>query len=366
MAEIERRLMRRVLALAAMGRGSTSPNPLVGAVVAKGSRIVGQGFHRKAGEPHAEIIALREAGRAARGATLYTNLEPCCHTGRTPPCVEEILSAGIERVVSSIRDPDPRVNGVGFRALRRRGVVIEVGLMKGEASYLNRAFTKFVKEGFPFVTLKGAASLDGRIATRSGESKWITSTEAREHARLLRREHDAVLVGIGTVLADDPRLTARPASGHRSPLCRVVLDGHLRLPPRARLLSTLDEGPVVVFAGPHAAPSRARRLEQRGATVERLAMRGGRLDLRGLLRHLAQKDVTRLLVEGGGEVHSSFLEEGLADRLVLYLAPRIIGGRDARALVGGRGPERLSDAVTLSRPIAYRVGADLVVEGDLS
>jgi diaminohydroxyphosphoribosylaminopyrimidine deaminase/5-amino-6-(5-phosphoribosylamino)uracil reductase len=365
MAEIERRLMRRVLALAAMGRGCTSPNPLVGAVVAKGSRIVGQGFHRKAGEPHAEIIALREAGRAARGATLYTNLEPCCHTGRTPPCVEEILSAGVERVVSSIRDPDPRVNGGGFRALRRGGVVVEVGLMKGEASYLNRAFTKFVKEGFPFVTLKGAASLDGRIATRNGESKWITSTEAREHARLLRREHDAVLVGIGTVLTDDPRLTARPSSRHRSPLYRVVLDGHLRLPPRARLLSTLDEGPIVVFAGPHAAPSRARRLERRGVTVERLPTRGGRLDLRGLLRRLAQKDVTRLLVEGGGEVHSSFLEEGLADRLVLYLAPRIIGGRDARALVGGRGPARLSDAVTLSRPIAYRVGADLVVEGDL-
>ena len=358
--------MRRVLALAAMGRGCTSPNPLVGAVVAKGSRIVGQGFHRRAGEPHAEIIALREAGRAARGATLYTNLEPCCHTGRTPPCVEEIVSAGIARVVSSIRDPDPRVNGGGFRSLRRSGVIVEVGLMKSEASYLNRAFTKFVKEGFPFVTLKGAASLDGRIATRSGDSKWITSTEAREHARLLRREHDAVLVGIGTVLADDPRLTVRPAVRHRSPLYRVVLDGQLRLPPRARLLSTLDEGPIVVFAGPHAESSRARRLEQRGVTVERLAIRGGRLDLRGLLRHLAEKDVTRLLVEGGGETHSSFLEEGLADRLVLYLAPRIIGGRDARALVGGRGPERLTDAVTLSRPIAYRVGADLVVEGDLS
>ncbi len=359
-------MMRRVLALAAMGRGCTSPNPLVGAVVAKGNKIMGQGFHRKAGEPHAEIIALRQVGRAARGATLYTNLEPCCHTGRTPPCAQEIVSAGIKKVVSSIRDPDPRVDGGGFRTLRRSGVVVEVGLMKSEATYLNRAFTKFVKDGFPFVTLKGAASLDGRIATRTGDSKWITSTEAREHARLLRREHDAVLVGIGTVLADDPRLTARPAHGRPATLRRVVLDGSLRLPLKARLLSTLDEGPVVVFAGPHVARSRARRLEERGATVERLAARNGRLDLRGLLRHLAEKDVTRLLVEGGGEVHSSFLEEGLADRLVLYVAPRIIGGRDARALVGGSGPKRLADAVTLSRPVSYRVGADLVVEGDLS
>lgn len=356
------------MALAAMGRGGTSPNPLVGAVVAKGGRIVGQAFHRRAGEPHAEILALREAGRAARGATLYTNLEPCCHTGRTPPCVEEIVTAGIQRVVSSMRDPDPRVNGGGFRSLRKSGVVVEVGLMKREAAYLNRAFTKFVKERFPFVTLKGAASLDGRIATRSGDSKWITSGEARQHARLLRREHDAVLVGIGTVLADDPRLTARPSRirGRAAKLRRVVLDASLRLPPGAKLLTTLAEGPVVVFAGPDAAEARARRLQELGATVVRVAGRNGRLDLRGVLRRLAEMDVTRLLVEGGGEIHGSFLEEGLADHLVLYLAPRIIGGRNARALVGGIGPSRLADSVLLSRPISYRVGTDLVVEGDLS
>lgn len=367
MGETEKRMMRRVVALAAMGRGGTSPNPLVGAVVAKGSKVVGQGFHRKAGEPHAEILAIREAGGAARGATLYTNLEPCCHTGRTPPCVEGIVAAGIRRVVSSMRDPDPRVNGGGFRSLRRSGVAVEVGLMKSEATYLNRAFTKFVKVGFPFVTLKGAASLDGRIATRSGDSKWITSVEAREHARLLRREHDAVLIGIGTVLADDPRLTARPArrAWGRTTMRRVVLDESLRLPPRAKLLQTLAEGPVIVFAGPDAAAERARRLAGLGAIVERVASRDGRLDLRAVLRRLAEMDVTRLLVEGGGEVHGSFLEEGLGDRLVLYLAPRIIGGREARALVGGTGPKRLADSVKLSHPISYRVGPDLVVEGDL-
>jgi len=358
--------MQRALALAAMGRGCTSPNPMVGAVVAKGEKVVGQGFHRKAGEPHAEIMALRQAGGAARGATLYTNLEPCCHTGRTPPCVEEIVAAGVERVVSSTRDPDPRVNGGGFRKLRRSGVVVATGVMKSEATHLNRAFTKFVQEGFPFVTLKGAASLDGRIATRTGDSKWITSVEAREHARLLRREHDAVLVGIGTVLADDPRLTARPAYRRPTALYRVVLDGSLRFPSAAKLLATLDEGPVVIFAGPDASPARARRLEERGAAVERLPARAGRLDLRRLLRRLADRGVTRVLVEGGGEVLSSFLEQRLADRLVLYIAPRIIGGREARALVGGAGPARLRGAAALSQPISYRVGADLVVEGDLS
>jgi diaminohydroxyphosphoribosylaminopyrimidine deaminase/5-amino-6-(5-phosphoribosylamino)uracil reductase len=279
--------------------------------------------------------------------------------------VQEIVWAGVKRVFASIRDPDPRVNGGGFRRLRQKGVIVEVGLMRAEATRLNRAFTKFVTEGLPLVTLKGAASLDGRIATRTGDSMWITSAEAREHARLLRREHDAVMVGIGTVLADDPRLTARPRHNRLAPLFRVVLDGSLRLPARARLLATLGEGPVLVFAGPDASRSRAERLETRGVTVERLPLRRGRLELQSALSHLAERDVTRLLVEGGGELHASFLEQGLADRVVLYLAPRLIGGRDARALVGGEGPRRLVDAAQLERLVSYRVGADLVVEADM-
>ena len=365
MVETERRMMQRVMALAAMGRGCTTPNPLVGAVVARGSEVVGQGYHRRAGEPHAEIIALRQAGGTARGATLYTNLEPCCHVGRTPPCVQEIVRAGVRKVVASIRDPDPRVNGGGFRTLRSSGVRVEVGLMRREAEVLNRAFSKSVKAGLPFVTLKGAASLDGRIATPSGDSKWITSAEAREHARVLRREHDAVLVGIGTILADDPRLTVRPAHCRSLPLCRVVLDGSLRLPDGARVLSTLDQGPVLVFAGPRASRSRAENLEKRGATVERVPLSRGRLDLKRLLRSLAQRDINRLLVEGGGEIHASFLRQHLADRMVVYLAPRVIGGRDARSLVGGEGPRRLADAPRLERLVSYRVGPELVVEADL-
>lgn len=357
--------MKRVLALASMGRGCTSPNPMVGAVVAKGSEVIGQGFHRRAGEPHAEVIALRQAGERARGATLYTNLEPCCHTGRTPPCVQEISWSGVKRVIASIRDPDPRVNGGGFKWLRRKGLILEVGLMSAEAMRLNRAFTKFVVEGVPLVTLKGATSLDGRIATRTGDSMWITSVEAREHARLLRRENDAILVGIGTVLKDDPRLTVRPRKKGAGSFLRVVLDSTLRLAPRARLLSTIGEGPVLVFAGPEATVPRARRLEKAGVTIERLPLRRGRLNLRTALRRLAKRGVTRLLVEGGGEVHASFLEQGLADQLVLYFAPRIIGGREARALVGGKGPGRLVDATRLNHMISYRVGSEIVVEAEV-
>ena len=364
-AETGRRMMRRVLALASMGRGCTSPNPMVGAVVAKGDQVIGQGFHRRAGEPHAEVIALRQAGGAARGATLYTNLEPCCHTGRTPPCVQEIEWAGVKRVIASIRDPDPRVNGGGFRWLRRKGLAVEVGLMSADATRLNRAFTKFVKQGVPLVTLKGAASLDGRIATRTGDAMWITSDEAREHARLLRRENDSIMVGIGTVRADDPRLTVRPRNRQTGPFLRVVLDTSLRMAPRARLLSTLGEGPVLVFAGPEALPSRVRRLENAGVIVERLPLRRGRLNLRTALRRLAKRDVTRLLVEGGSEVNASFLEQGLADQVVLYLAPRIIGGREARSLVGGEGPRRLVDATRLNHMVSYRVGSEIVVEAEV-
>ncbi|MFQ5791009.1 MAG: bifunctional diaminohydroxyphosphoribosylaminopyrimidine deaminase/5-amino-6-(5-phosphoribosylamino)uracil reductase RibD [Acidobacteriota bacterium] len=357
--------MRRALALARRGQGRTSPNPLVGAVVARDGEVLGQGFHRRAGEPHAEIVALGQAGYSARGASLYTNLEPCCHTGRTPPCVEEIIRAGVARVVAAMRDPDRRVNGGGFRKLREHGVRVDVGLLAGEAGRLNQAFVKFVRRGLPLVTLKGAVSLDGRIATRTGDSKWITSAEAREHAGLLRREHDALMVGIETVLADDPRLTARTASTGRAPLLRVIMDTHLRMSPRARLVSTLKEGPVVVFAGKGASSSRAEALRKRGVEIEYLPLRRGRADLRRALERLSRRGVTRLLTEGGGELHAAFIEQGLADRLVLYLAPRIIGGKKARPLVGGEGPGLMREVRRLRRPRVYPVGQELVVEAEM-
>lgn len=359
----DERMMRRALALASLGRGSTSPNPLVGAVVVRSGRVEGQGYHARAGEPHAETIALRQAGRRARGATLYTNLEPCCHTGRTPPCVLEINRAGVTQVVSAMRDPDPRVNGGGFRELRRHGIAVEVGLLKDEAMRLNASFYKFIRNGLPFVTLKGAVSWDGRIATRTGDSKWISSREAREHARLLRRESDAVMVGIGTVLADDPSLTARPANAR---LVRLIMDTHLRLPLRAKLVREIDQGPVVVFAGPDAPRSKEQELRQRGVEVRRMPLRSGKPDLSRCLRYLAECGVTRVLVEGGGELHASFVEQKLADRLVLYLAPRLIGGREARPLLGGRGADLMKDVVVVGRHRSYRVGDEIVIDADLT
>ncbi|GMR22668.1 MAG: bifunctional diaminohydroxyphosphoribosylaminopyrimidine deaminase/5-amino-6-(5-phosphoribosylamino)uracil reductase RibD [Acidobacteriota bacterium] len=358
--------MRRALALATLGRGTTTPNPLVGAVVARGARVIGQAYHRRPGEPHAEALALAQVG-SAQGATLYTNLEPCCHTGRTPPCVEEIVRSRIGRVVVAMRDPNPRVNGGGFRALRKHGIVVDIGLLHDEAFHLNEGFAKRAKTGLPFVTLKGALSLDGRIATRTGDSKWVTSLTARRHARVLRAENDAIMVGIGTALADDPRLNRRPRLPGAAPLVRVVLDGALRLPIGSRLVTTLREGPVVVFCGPNAPPSKRRRLSGTGVDVETVKTLGrkGKLDLDAVLRKLAERGSAKVLVEGGGELHASFLEQGLADRWVLYVAPRLIGGTSARPLVGGRGVSGVGEAPVLRNARCTRVGDGWMIDGEL-
>ena len=356
-------MMRRALALATLGRGTAAPNPFVGAVVARGATVLGQGFHRLAGEPHAEAIALSQVGSRARGATLYTNLEPCCHTGRTPPCVDEIVLAGVRRVVASMRDPNRKVDGGGFRYLRKHGIEVEIGLLRREAKELNAAFVKQARRGLPYVTLKGAMSLDGRIATRCGDSKWITSKTARRHARVLRAEHDAVLVGIGTAIADDPRLNRRPEPRASGPFLRAVLDGSLRLSPTSRLVQTARRDPVIVFCGAEASAARKKKLRSAGVTVETIGHRGGRLDLEEALFRLAAGGVSRLLVEGGSDIHGSFLESGLADRLVLYLAPRIVGGRAALPLVGGEGPQWIRDAATLRSVSCARVGDGWMIEG---
>jgi diaminohydroxyphosphoribosylaminopyrimidine deaminase/5-amino-6-(5-phosphoribosylamino)uracil reductase len=364
-------MIRRALALATLGTGTAAPNPRVGAVIARGGRILGQGYHRRPGEPHAEAVALGRveiSGERAKGATLYTTLEPCCHTGRTPPCVDQIVRAGIGRVVASMRDPNPRVNGGGFRALRREGVEVEVGLLREEAYRLNEAFVKHARTGIPLVTLKGATSIDGRIATRSLDSKWITSEFARRHARLLRAEHEAILVGIGTALADDPRLDRRLRSRWASPLLRAVLDRTLRLSPRSRLVRSLSRGPVLVFCGFGASPKRRRALEDLGIEVREVSERGPkrpRLDLEEVLGELGGRGITSLLVEGGGELSGSFLDLRLGDRLVLYVAPRILGGREARPWIGGEGVVEAAGAVRLRRARSTRVGDGWLIEGSL-
>lgn len=366
MADSSRRFLREALRLAAAGR--TSPNPMVGAVLVRGNRIVGRGYHARAGEPHAEIIALAEAGRRARGARLYVNLEPCCHFGRTPPCTDAIVSAGVGEVIACMRDPDPRVNGRGFRALRAAGVKVSVGALANEARRLNATFVRWARSGLPFVTLKAGMSLDGRIATRTGESKWITSPAARAEARALRGEHDAVLVGVNTVLADDPRLTAARRSGRgrtaerRCAPVRVVLDSTLRTPPGAKVLAA-GGGETVILTRRDAPLRRRNRLERAGALVLDVPAKEGRLSLRRALADLGRRGIASVLIEGGGEVLGSALDEKIGDRMVLYVAAVVIGGRQGRPAFSGRGVARLSDAMRLRGLTVRDIRGGLVFDG---
>ncbi len=354
--------------LAEKARGRTSPNPMVGSVVVRRGAVVGWGWHERAGLPHAEIAALRRSGRAAAGADLYVTLEPCVHWGRTPPCADAVLRAGLRRVVVSAVDPNPIVAGRGLRRLRGAGLDVTVGLLAERNERLNASYAKFITRRRPWVTLKAACSLDGRIAARSGDSRWISSPAARRFAHLLRGEHDAVLAGIGTVLRDDPRLTVRLRAWGRKPVLRAVLDSRLRIPETARLLAAPSEGGggVLVLAGPHADPEKAARLRGRGVDVVPVkAASAGGLDLEDALRVLGEREVASVLVEGGSGVLSSFLDARLADRVVLAVAPLLIGGSGAPALFEGSGAERVAAAVRLVRPRSFRLGGDLIVEGGL-
>jgi diaminohydroxyphosphoribosylaminopyrimidine deaminase/5-amino-6-(5-phosphoribosylamino)uracil reductase len=317
----------------------------VGCVVARDGRILGVGFHARAGLPHAEVLALAAAGRRARGATLYVTLEPCSHRGRTPPCAPLVRDSGVARVVASLRDPNPLVAGRGLALLRRAGVAVETGLLAAEAGRLNERFLAWARRGRPFVLLKSALTLDGRIATAAGRSRWITSAAQRRQARWLRRLHDAVLVGIGTALADDPLLLPSPRT--RRPALRVVLDSRLRLSPGSRLARTAGtRSPVLAFS---CAPSPARRraLERAGVEVAVVPGEGGRVSLPAALAALAARGVTSLMVEGGGEVLGSFLADRLLDQVALFRAPLLLGGRRSRAAFGGPDPLRVGDALRL-------------------
>jgi diaminohydroxyphosphoribosylaminopyrimidine deaminase/5-amino-6-(5-phosphoribosylamino)uracil reductase len=343
--------MDRALALARRATGETSPNPLVGCVVVREGRVVGEGFHARAGAPHAEAVALERAGERARGATLYVTLEPCIHQGRTGPCAPRVADAGVRRVVAAMRDPNPLVSGRGLSLLRRRGVVVEVGLRGPEAARINEPFVRAARLWRPHVVLKAAVTLDGRIATASGDSKWITDAGQRACARRLRRLHDGVLVGIGTVLADDPRLLPVPRT--RRPYSRVVLDGRLRLPVGSRLVQGARRDPVIAVCRV-AAPGRRRALEARGVRVIALGGRGPGVPLRPALRALRGLGLWSLMVEGGGEVLGSFLRAGLFDALLLFRAPLLLGGRGSRPAFGGPDPPRVADALRMRPGTAPR------------
>jgi len=356
--------MRRALRLAAKAKGHTSPNPMVGAVVEKKGYILGEGYHAQAGADHAEAVALARAGRASRGATLYVNLEPCCHQGRTPPCVEEIISRGIRRVVASMEDPNPLVSGKGFSRLREAGIKVEVGLLGEEASKLNEAFIKFIRTGRPFVILKGALSLDGKIATMGGVSRWITGEEARRHVHRLRNQVDAVLVGIGTVLRDDPLLTTRlPNRKGKDPI-RVIVDSQARTPLNAQVLRSGSPSLTIIAVSEGVPEDRLEGLKRTGAKI--LSLPGeGRVSLSKLFARLGEMGVMSIMIEGGAEVNASALEEALVDKLILFYAPILIGGKDAPSLIGGRGVESLHKAFPIHSVKVRRFGADIMVEGYL-
>jgi diaminohydroxyphosphoribosylaminopyrimidine deaminase / 5-amino-6-(5-phosphoribosylamino)uracil reductase len=357
--------MARAIELASQARGRTSPNPMVGAVIVAGDTVVGEGFHARAGESHAEAVALARAGEAARGADLYVNLEPCSHHGRTPPCADAVIAAGVARVFAALRDPNPRVDGRGIARLREAGVKVQVGLLADEASRLNEVYCKNVTSGLPHVTLKIGMSLDGKTATRTGDARWITGVAARRRVHEMRNATDAVLVGIGTVLADDPELTTRLEGAETRNPDRVIIDSHLRIPSRARVLAHRGRARTILVAGPHAPPSRVRELQELGAEV--IVVDGGerRVDLRVVAERLYALGITSILIEGGSEIAASSLEAGIVDKLVFFIAPLLIGGRDAPPVIGGRGVGPLSDALRLVDVRWEAVGEDLVVEGYL-
>lgn len=362
--EKQRSHMRWAIALALEGAGCTAPNPLVGAVIVKGDRVVGEGYHRKAGTPHAEIHALRQAGRRAHGADMYVTLEPCCHEGRTPPCIDAIVEAGVSRVFIGTRDLNPQVNGRGVRALKRSGIRVVEGVLEESCRRINEAYNKFIISGLPFVTAKVGLSLDGKLATASGDSRWITNGQARNHVHKLRRRVDAVMVGGGTVRRDDPRLTVRSGGLSGMQPKAVVVDEVLGIPRSSRLVKRCKGELIAVTTD--AAPIRKRRwLERLGHRVVICRrQRNGRVNLSHMLRELASLGLTSILLEGGGELFADFFRQGLVDRVVTYVAPKLVGGAGMDFLPG-ISIKGMRDAKRLKDVRVQFLGDNVLIEGNL-
>ncbi len=363
MFETDRKWMSRALELAALARGRTSPNPMVGAVLVRDNQLVGEGFHAYAGSDHAEAAALREAGSASVGATLYVSLEPCCHFGRTPPCVEQILQAGVRRVVAACEDPNPAVSGKGIAALRAAGLSVDVGVLAEEAARLNEGFFTHVRTGRPFVILKVAASLDGKIATRTGDSRWISGESARRRVHQLRNEVDAVLVGIGTVLRDDPQLTTRLGIADQRDPIRVIVDNLARCPLRAKVVNRASTAPTILAVSQMAPRTKLEALQQAGMQVVVVENSPRRVSLERLVEALGKRGILSVMIEGGAEINASALREGIVDKVLVFLAPILIGGKSTPTAVGGEGIETLSQALRLREVRVERFDGDILVEG---
>jgi diaminohydroxyphosphoribosylaminopyrimidine deaminase/5-amino-6-(5-phosphoribosylamino)uracil reductase len=352
--------MDHALTLARSGIALAHPNPMVGAVLVKNGRVVGEGLHAYDRRKHAEIIALERAGRAARGATLYVNLEPCCTTGRTGPCTKAILAAGVKRVVAAMEDPNPAIAGRGFRQLRRTGIKVEAGVRRAEAQSLNEAFARWIRTGRPLVALKSAVTLDGRIASPVGSVTWITSAASRKEVQRLRHEADALLTGVGTVLADDPRMTDRTGKPRRRPLLRVIVDSRLRLPPGSKIVKS-SRHDVLVFTTQPENSTKARRLRRAGVEVVHMRARHGHVALDDVVRELGRREILSVLLEAGGELNGAALEAGIVDKVVLFYAPKILGSGGVP--VARMRPRPLDQLPSLVNQTLQRFGPDFALVG---
>ena len=354
--------MKKALDLAQKGQGYTSPNPMVGAVIVKEGKVKGRGYHQRFGEAHAEVNAIEDAGPQAKGATLYVNLEPCSHTGKTPPCTLKILEAGIKRVVMAMEDPNPAAGG-GAVFLRAHGVEVLGGVCEKAARKLNEAFVKYVSTKQPFVILKCAATLDGRIATRTGDSKWVTGDQARKFVHQLRHAVDAILVGIGTIQVDDPSLTTRLDGFSGLDPVRIILDTHLSISPGARILQLDSDSDTILVTGNSVAEAKKKSVVKKGVRLIEQPAANGQIDLKSLMVRLGSMNITSLLIEGGSRVMASAVNSGIVDKVLFFYAPKILGSDDGVPICRGPGPERMQDSIRVRDIHVQRFDDDVLIEG---
>lgn len=358
--------MEMTLALAKKALGRTSPNPIVGALIVKNGKVIGQGYHQKAGTPHAEIHALREAGEEARGATMYVTLEPCSHYGKTPPCVDAIIKAGLSEVIVAMEDPNPLVAGKGIETLKGAGIRTVTGILEEKARRSNEVFCKYITTGKPFVALKTAMTLDGKIATPQGDSKWITGEVARQAVHQLRNMYDAVMVGLGTVIKDDPQLTTRLDTQSGRDAQRIIVDSRGEIPLESRILSLNSAADTLIATTHLIAGDKLRLLQEKGAKVLECPARDGEVDLVYLMNRLGERGVTSILLEGGGTLNAAALNAGIVDKVYAFIAPKILGGVNALTPVEGAGAEWVKDAINITDMQVTRYGEDILIEGKVS
>ncbi len=362
MLNLDEMYMQRAFELAELALGRTNPNPLVGAVIVKDGEIIGEGYHHKAGTPHAEIHALRQASETACGATLYVTLEPCCHYGKTPPCTDAIIEAGLKRVVVAMKDPNPIVAGKGISRLQEAGISVQVGVLEQQARRLNEVFIKHILTGMPFVAIKTAMSIDGKIACSSGDSKWMTNEAARLHVHRLRNIYDAIMVGIGTVLIDNPRLNTRlPNEAGQDPV-RVILDTYLQIPLQSNIVKTASQR-TIIFCSDQADPKKEKQLIDAGIEIHKLDAKNGNVPLDKALRKLYELQICSVMVEGGGEVNASLVNQRLVDKIYSFVGAKIVGGKGSPTPVGGTGIQNMNEALLLSSIEIQRFGDDLLITG---